>query len=196
MAFPDLGPNVARRNNPRMMRCARWVLGKLGWSTEGMLPNHKKFVVIAAYHTSNWDFLVAMTFIFALGVQISWIAKHTIFRWPFRALLRALGGKPVNRKHHQGLVQRAVDLFEEHEKFVLAITPEGTRSRVGHWKTGFYHIATGAEVGILPVYFDYPGRKVGIGSLFTPTGNREKDMAALHRFYQPYKATAARPDRA
>ena len=196
MSFPDLGPNVARKANPRMMRCARWVLTRLGWRIVGTLPNHKKFVVIGAHHTSNWDFFVAMAVMFALDVQGCWIAKHTIFRWPLGPLLRGLGGKPVNRKkHHQGLVQRAIELFEEHEKFVFAVTPEGTRSKVEHWKTGFYHIALGARVVIVPAYFDYPGREVGFGLPFTPTGNTEGDIAALRRFYKPYKKTAARPDR-
>ena len=195
MPFPELGPYVARKNNPRMMHCARWIFQRLGWRIEGALPNHKKFVVIGAYHTSNWDFFVAMGVMFALDLQGSWIAKHTIFRWPLSPLLQACGGEPVKRSEHQGLVQRAIELFEEHDKFVFAITPEGTRSKVDRWKTGFYHIAMGARVVIVPAYFDYPGRIVGFGEPFQPTGDVERDMATLHQFYKPYIKTAARPDR-
>jgi len=179
-----------------MMRRAQWVLKRLGWRVEGTLPDHKKFVVIGAYHTSNLDFFVAMAVMFALDLQGSWIAKHTIFRWPLGPFMRACGGKPVNRQHHQGLVQRAIELFEEHDKFVFAITPEGTRSKVDRWKTGFYHIAMGAQVVIVPAYFDYPDRKVGFGAPFIPTGDVEKDITTLYTFYEPYRKTAARPNRA
>lgn len=196
MSFPDLGANVARKATPRMTRCARWMLTGLGWRVEGTLPDLRKFVVIGAFHTSNWDFFVAMAVMFALDLKGSWIAKHTIFRWPFRSLLRALGGTPVNRLQHRGMVQSAIDLFGKHEKFIFAITPEGTRSRVEHWKTGFYHIAMGAQVMIVPAYFDYPGKTVGFGPPFEPRGDVERDIAALQRFYEPYRKTAARPDRA
>lgn len=195
MSFPELGPNIARRANPRMMQCARWLLHRLGWGIEGTLPDHRKFVVIGAYHTSNLDFFVGMAFMFALDIRIYWIAKHTIFRWPLAPLLRACGGKPVNRQRHHGMVQEAIDLFQEQEQFVLAITPEGTRSKVERWRTGFYHIAMGAQVVIVPAYFDYPARRIGFGPALVPTGDVEADLAVLHRFYEPYRSRAACPDR-
>ena len=195
MSFPDLGSNVPRKGQPRMVRSARWLLSRLGWYVDGRLPNHQKFVVIVAYHTSNWDFFVGMAAMFALDLQVSWVAKHTIFRWPFKALLRVLGGKPVNRTEHHGVVQHVIELFREHDQFVFAITPEGTRSPAAQWKTGFYHIAVGAEVVIVPAYVDYPGRRLGFGPAFVPTGNLERDLADLQHFYEPYKKTAARPDR-
>ena len=148
MSFPDLGPNIPRKAKPHMMRLARWVLTRLNWQIEGTLPDHKKFVVIGAFHTSNWDFFVAMAVMFALDLEGSWVAKHTIFRWPLGVLMRACGGHPIDRQQHEGHVQRAIQLFEENEKFVYAITPEGTRSKVERWKTGFYHIAVGAQVVI------------------------------------------------
>ena len=195
MSFPDLDSNIARKGKPRMMRIARWILRSLDWKVEGTLPNRKKFVVIGAFHTSNWDFFVAMAVLFALDLEGSWIAKHTIFRWPLGPIMRACGGNPVDRSQHQGQVQRAIQLFEEREKFVYAITPEGTRRKVERWKTGFYHIALGAHVVIVPAYFDYPGRTVGFGPAFTPTGDVEKDLADLQRFYEPFRTKAARPDR-
>lgn len=195
MSFPDLGPDVACISRPGITRFAKWLLKTLGWRVEGTLPNLKKFVIIAAYHTSNWDFFLAMAIMFALDLRGNWIAKHTIFRWPFGSLLRLLGGKSVDRRNHYGMVQGAIELFETSEQLVFAITPEGTRSRVERWKTGFYHIAVGAQVVIVPAYFDYPGRKVGFGAPFTPTGDMERDIAALQKFYEPYRKTAARPDR-
>lgn len=178
-----------------MVRCAQWLLTRLGWSVDGTLPNHRKFIVIVAYHTSNWDFFVGMAAMFALDLQVSWVAKHTIFRWPFKALLSVLGGKPVNRKEPRGVVQQVIELFRDHDQFVFAITPEGTRSRAEQWKTGFYHIAVGAEVVIVPAYLDYPDRRMGFGAPFAPTGNLEEDISDLQKFYDPYKKTAARPDR-
>ncbi|MCY4170200.1 MAG: lysophospholipid acyltransferase family protein [Bacteroidetes bacterium] len=195
MSFPVLGYNIPRKAKPRMMRFARWALTRLNWEIQGTLPDHKQFVVIGAYHTSNWDFFVAMGVMFALDLEGSWVAKHTIFRWPLGVFMRACGGNPIDRKQHGGHVQRAIQLFEDNEKFVYAITPEGTRSKVERWKTGFYHIACGAGVVIVPAYFDYPNRRVGFGSPLTPTGDLEHDIAVLQRFYEPYKETAARPDR-
>ena len=93
------------------------------------------------------------------------------------------------------MVEGAIELFETSEQLIFAITPEGTRSRVEKWKTGFYHIAVGAQVVIVPAYFDYPDRKVGFGAPFAPTGDMERDIAALQKFYEPHRKTAARPDR-
>ena len=133
---------------------------------------------------------------FALDIKGQWIAKHTIFRWPFGLLLNILGGSPVNRQQHHGVVQQAIELFGQNEKFIFAVTPEGTRSKVEHWKTGFYHVAQGAQVPIVPAYFDYPSRVVGFGSPLETTGDIKGDIATLQKFYEPYRETAARPDRA
>jgi len=196
MSFPELGLNIPRKAKPRMMQISRWALSRLNWKIEGTLPDHKKFVIIGAFHTSNWDFFVAMAVMFALDLQGSWVAKHTIFRWPLGGFMRACGGHPIDRKQHEGHVQRAIQLFDDNEKFVFAITPEGTRSKVERWKTGFYHIAHGAQVVIVPAYFDYPHRRVGFGTPLVPTGNLDQDIAELQKFYEPFKETAARPDRA
>ncbi len=196
MAFPEPGPNIVRKANPRMTRWSRWILTRLGWRVEGTLPNLKKFVIIGAFHTSNWDFFIAMAMMYALDVRGQWIAKHTIFRWPLGPLLRALGGRPVFREQHQGMVQEAIKVFRSNEQFIFAVTPEGTRSKVERWKTGFYHVAVGAQVVIVPAYFDYPGRRVGFGPPFKPTGDVESDLSELQKFYKPYRSTAFRPDQA
>ncbi len=196
MAFPEPGPNIVRKANPLMTRWSRWILMRLGWRVEGTLPNLKKFVIIGAFHTSNWDFFIAMAMMYALDVRGQWIAKHTIFRWPLGPLLRALGGRPVFRERHQGMVQEAIKVFRSSEQFIFAVTPEGTRSKVERWKTGFYHVAVGAQVVIVPAYFDYPGRRVGFGSPFKPTGDMESDLSELQKFYEPYRSTAFHPDQA
>ena len=105
--------------------------------------------------------------------------------------MKWLGGYPVNRTAPQGLTAQAVEMFEGEPNLILAITPEGTRSKVKEWKTGFYRIAVAANVPILMAYFDYPNKVVGLGPLFHPTGDMEKDMKEIQAFYQNFKGKYA-----
>ena len=141
-------------------------------------------VVIAAPHTSNWDFIVGIAMKLALGLDARWIGKHTIFRPPFGALMRRLGGIPVDRSARRGVVAQMIAIFERHDRLVVGIAPEGTRQRVTTWKTGFYRIARGAGVPILPAYFDYARKRVGVADLFHPTGDLEADLRALYAVYR------------
>ena len=193
MPFPSLGEAVPRRGNRHVRKFWRAALHGAGWDVEGTLPDLAKFVVIGAPHTSNWDFVVAMPILWALGVEARWIGKHTIFRWPFARLLRYFGGMPVKRSEHHGSVERVIDIFNHKERLVLAVAPEGTRKRVTRWKTGFYHIAVGAGVPIVPAYFDYPRRRVGFGAPFSPTGDVDADIQSLRAFYTPYAHSGRRP---
>ena len=164
-----------------------------GWSIKGELPDLPKFVIIGAPHTSNWDFLIAMIVLGALGIRAQWLAKHTIFRWPLGPVMRALGGVPVERSKHHGIVSYAIDLFKSSEQLVVGITPEGTRKRVTQWRTGFYHIAVGAGVPIVPGYFDYPHRLVGFGEPFWPGDDMAKDIKSLQSFYAVFADSGRRP---
>lgn len=154
---------------------------------EGNFPDLSKFVIIAAPHTSNWDFVIGLSVAFAIDIDAHWIGKHTIFRWPFGRLMRRLGGIPVNRSKTTGLVPQVVQVFRENERFVLAIAPEGTRGKVERWKSGFYQIASQAEVPIVCAYFDYPTRTVGIGNVVRPSGNYEADLADIMSFYSHFR---------
>ena len=165
-----------------------------GWDVEGQLPDLPKFVIIGAPHTSNWDFLVAMLVMGALGIRAHWYVKHTVYRGPVAWLLHSLGGIPVDRNAHHGVVNQAIDLFKSSEKFVLGITPEGTRKRVAEWKTGFWHIATGAGVPIVPGYFDYPRKRIGLGKPFWPGNDVGHDIQKLRAYYAPYARAGRRPD--
>ena len=122
-----------------------------------------------------------------------WLAKHTLFRPPLGGLLRTLGGLPVDRRSPGGVVRQVTTMLAEREQLIIGITPEGTRSRVERWKTGFYRIALSADVPIVPAYFDYARRVIGFGPPFHPTGNLESDLARLQRFYEPF--TARHPER-
>ncbi len=159
------------------------MLRVLDFRVEGDLPNLPKFVIIAAPHTSNWDFPVGMAAKLALGLGAVWIGKHTIFRGPFGTILRVLGGIPVDRSASSDVVAQIVAEFARRAQMVVALAPEGTRKKVERWKTGFYRIARGANVPIVPVALDFGSRVVRIMPAFTTTGDADADIAALRSLF-------------
>ena len=186
MSLLTLGNAIPRRGTRFSRGFWSAALRMAGWEVEGEIPNLPKFVIIGAPHTSNWDFPVAMSLVLALGLDAHWIGKHTLFRWPFGGLLRWFGGMPVVRSERRGMVAQVIDIFEGRERMIFGLSPEGTRKRVDQWKTGFYHIALGAGVPIVPGYFDYPRKVVGFGPLLMPSGDIEADIDTLKAFYAPY----------
>ncbi len=187
MPLPALGDALPKRGNRLSRGLGKAVLRLLGWDFEGEIPNLPKMVVIGAPHTSNWDFLVGMATLLGLGFGVQWIGKHTLFRPPFGGVMRLLGGVPVNRETSKGLVAQVVEEFKQRERFALGVAPEGTRKRVEKWKTGFYFMAHGAGVPILPAFFDYPRKRVGVGPLLHHSGDLEADLATLRAFYAPFQ---------
>jgi 1-acyl-sn-glycerol-3-phosphate acyltransferase len=168
---------------PLLRRLAWVVLRVFGWRVEGERPPVARCVMIAAPHTSNWDLPMMLTVAFALRVRLCWMGKDVLFRRPAGMLFRWLGGIPVDRRRSTGMVEQAVEAFRASKTLVLVVPPEGTRSEVRRWKTGFYFIASGAGVPIALGFLDY-GRKLGgIGPLFTPSGDLEGDMQAIRAFY-------------
>jgi len=188
MKLPELGAAVPRTGNALTQWIGTSVLQAMGWQIEGNFPNLAKFVVIVAPHTSNWDFIVAMAGKLAVRLSGSWLGKHTIFFWPLGVLLRRLGGVPVNRTSTHGLVEQVAELFRARDRLVLGLSPEGTRKRVEKWRTGFYHIAVEAQVPIIPVYLDYGNKILGIGPMFVPTGNLEKDLEEIGNYFARFEA--------
>jgi 1-acyl-sn-glycerol-3-phosphate acyltransferase len=174
---------LPRRGNAFTRACGRVVLRLLGWRTEGTLPDVPRLVVIAAPHSSNWDFVVGIAFVIALGVRVSFIGKAELFRGPLGWLLGWMGGLPVDRTHPEGVVDRLAARFHSEPALVLAIAPEGTRKPGAEWKTGFYRIAVKAGVPIAPGYFDWGRRTVGIAEPFHPTGDLERDLPLIRRIY-------------
>ncbi|MBI3568596.1 MAG: lysophospholipid acyltransferase family protein [Gemmatimonadetes bacterium] len=150
-----------------------------GWHFEGALPDRAKFVLIVAPHTSNWDFLVGVMAMFALGIRGTFLGKHTLFRWPLGIVMRWLGGVPVDRSAANDVVRQTVAYFETRDQMLLALSPEGTRKKLPAWRTGFYHVARGAGVPIVPVAFDFPNRRITIFPEFHTTGDQAADFAAL-----------------
>lgn len=160
-----------------------------GWKIEGSLPaEHAKYVLIAAPHTSNWDLPYTLMVAFALRLNIYWMGKSSLFRWPFGSLMRWLGGIEVNREESNNLVATAAQALVAAEGSVqLIVPPEGTRRKTRYWKTGFYWIAHTAQVPIVLAYMDYARKLSGLGTVFTPTGDIETDMNKIKAFYAPYK---------
>jgi 1-acyl-sn-glycerol-3-phosphate acyltransferase len=175
-----------------MPAVGRAVLKLLRWHVEGVLPDLPKFVVAAAPHTSNWDFVIGLAVMFALDLRISFLGKHTLFRGPAASVLRWTGGIPVDRSSHHGVVGDSVAAFAQVERRVLAIAPEGTRSRVSHFKPGFLHIARGANVPVLLAAFDYEARCVRFGPLFEVGPDIEAERARTEAFFAPIKGKRLR----
>jgi 1-acyl-sn-glycerol-3-phosphate acyltransferase len=170
------------------MRLAGSAILKLsGWRIDGNFPDLPKAVVIAAPHTSNWDFIIGIAAKSKLQLKIHWLGKHTLFRKPFDRFFRWLGGTPVERSSSKGTVEQTIELFRSREQFLLGLSPEGTRKKVVRWKTGFYQIAKGAGVPIIPVAFDYSKKIVLIGEPLEPSESTEKDFDRLRAFYSDVK---------
>jgi 1-acyl-sn-glycerol-3-phosphate acyltransferase len=161
----------------------RFVMRLFGWEVVGHVPNYPKMVIIGAYHTSNWDGVLLLLLTLALRTRMHWIGKHTLFRPPVGWLTRLAGGIPVNRSTTTNAVEQVVQTFEQRDRLVVVLAPEGTRKKVDHWKTGFYYIALGAKVPIVLGYADYRRRRVGLGEVVIPSGDIEADMRRFRDFY-------------
>lgn len=174
-------------NTPILNTLLRWVsvvvLRIIGWRREGQAPDIPKYVLIAAPHTTNWDLPMALLLAFACRIKVYWMGKDSIFRWPFGGFFQWLGGIPVDRSKSHGMVGQLVQAFRENERFVLVMSPEGTRKSVLYWKSGFYHIAMGANVPIVLGYIDYGRKAGGIGPVITPIGEIDADMEKFRTFY-------------
>lgn len=181
--FDTPGVNTVLRGASRLF------LRLTGWRIEGTLPAQaRKCVVIAAPHTSNWDLPYTLMAAFVLRLHPYWMGKAQIFRWPFGPLMRWLGGIPVRREQSNNLVAASVAALTAAEGPVqLIVPPEGTRSKVTHWKTGFYWIAHGAKLPIQLSYLDFGERRAGLGPLVHPSGDIERDMVEIKAFYAPFR---------
>ena len=165
-----------------MWRLLGWLFELKGWRVEGQAPDLSKFIIVGAPHTSNWDFVFFAGAVEQLGIKPSFIGKHTLFRWPLRRFMYDMGGMPVDRSKPGGYVRSVIRAFEDAEEMALVIAPEGTRSSQGVWRSGFYHIACGAGVPIVPAWVDHERMVGGLGAPIMPTGNYQADMAAILAF--------------
>ncbi len=161
-----------------------WLCLKLsGWRLEGTPPSEPKYVLIAVPHTSNWDFPITLAMAFIFRFEIFWMGKDSLFKGGWGPIMRWLGGIPIDRTSSNNVVQQTIDAFNASDRLVVAIPPEGTRSKVDKWKTGFYYIAVGAKVPIAMGFLDFKHKVGGFKSTFYPTGDVEKDIAEMRKVY-------------
>lgn len=169
------------------MNFARRLLKWMGWGVEVSVPDLPKAIICVAPHTSNWDFLIGELAIRAVGRKAGFMMKSSWFFFPLGCLFKALGGIPVKRRNkQQSLVDVMVQRFNSEERLVVAITPEGTRSRTAAWHTGFLRIAREANVPIMLAVIDYRMKKAIINDMFIPTGDTEADMRVIKQYYKPF----------
>jgi 1-acyl-sn-glycerol-3-phosphate acyltransferase len=154
-----------------------------GWKFETPPPAAKKCVVLAWPHTTNWDGFLMLAIAQDLGLKMSWMIKDDWIKGPMGRLLRHLGAVPVNRAGAHNLVDQMVEAFRAHDELMLIIPPEGTRGRADYWKSGFYHIARGANVPVVPGYMDYRRKRAGMGAPIHLTGDVKADMDAIRAAY-------------
>lgn len=171
-----------------MQAISSFILKILGWKVQlPPKPWPEKYVIIVVPHTSNWDFPLGLLVRSAIGENVRFVGKDSLFKPPFGRLFRWLGGIPVDRSKRNNFVDAVADQIRQNDGMKICIAPEGTRKRVEKLKTGFYYIAKGAGVPILLCKFDYGNKLIGISAPHYPTDDMEADFAAIHAYYRGVK---------
>ncbi len=181
-----------------LQRLARLVLRLWGWRVEkwALPPDAKKVVVIGEHHTSNWDSVLMLFLCAAMGRKLSWLVKSELDQPVLGALIRATGGVFVDRHAKRGTVAQVIDKINQSDHIFLVLAPSGTRSKTERWRSGFYHIAQGADVPLGLGYADYDRKAGGVGRLMMLSGDIEADLEVFREFYAdvtplfPEKASA------
>ncbi|MCB1567291.1 MAG: 1-acyl-sn-glycerol-3-phosphate acyltransferase [Xanthomonadales bacterium] len=183
---PALPPSAPRMGNVFSRAFGHGILWLGGWRIDGAFADQPRMVIIVAPHSSAWDAIWGVAAMLAMGVRIRFLAKAEAFRGPLGWFLRLIGGIPVDRSRAHGAVEQAVALLKQNERCWFLLAPEGTRRRVEHWKTGFWHIARHAGVPIQCAHFHYPDRHMGLGWLMNPADDLDADMARVREAYRPF----------
>jgi 1-acyl-sn-glycerol-3-phosphate acyltransferase len=181
-----VGGSVARRGNAFSLWLGSAILKAGGWRLQGEIPDLPKMVLIGAPHTSNMDGVMAMATLTALGLRCGTMIKDSAFKGPLGSVLRWFGAIPINRRTAGGVIGQSVDAFASADNLLLLIAPEGTRTSAPEWKKGFWLIAAGAKVPVLPAAIDYSKKRITFGPPLTPTGDFDADMSTLMAFYGAY----------
>ncbi|MGH6787292.1 MAG: 1-acyl-sn-glycerol-3-phosphate acyltransferase [Novosphingobium sp.] len=171
-----------------LSRIVKWAILRLfrwkGWRLEGGAPPLMKYVILGAPHTSNWDFVFFVGATWTFGVRPRFMGKHTLFEGALRRFMLDMGGVPVDRSASRNYVDQVVAQFAAHDDFRLVIAPEGTRKGVAKWRSGFYHIALGAGVPVVPAWVDNAAMRGGLGPPIDLTGDFATDIARISAFYR------------
>ena len=165
MKWPHLGNAIPQRTQPIRTLIGRTVFKLTGWKLVGNLPNESKLVIVALPHSSNFDFILALSVIWGWGLKINFMAKHTLFKFPQGLFFRAVGGIPVDRRSAHGLVEKMTHEFNSRSSLILGIAPEGTRNSDGSLKAGFARIAKAASAPVVPIIVNYKTKTLTLGKL-------------------------------
>jgi 1-acyl-sn-glycerol-3-phosphate acyltransferase len=186
-------PKSFRANRPKLLQwLGRTVLSIFGWKVRGGIEHeydNKKLVILIAPHTSNWDGIFGVAAVAGLDARITFIGKHTAFKYGLGAFLRYMGGIPVDRSKPGGVIQHAIDQIKGIESSLIAISPEGTRSKVKEWKTGFLRIAKEINAQIVPASLDFSKKEILLRKVFKPSGDNKKDILDLKKYYSVFTQT-------
>ena len=155
-----------------------------GWKAVGIVPEPRRFIIIAAPHTSNWDFVNFLGLTADLGVRAHFMGKLSLFRWPLAGFMKQMGGIPVDRRGGGNVVEQMTQEFARRAEFMLTVAPEGTRSKTAKWRTGFYQIAMAAKVPLVVGMMDYGTKTGGLGPLIWPTSDFRADMQKVFDVYK------------
>ena len=185
-------PSSFRAYRPKFIqRLGKIVLKIFGWTVKGTISDkhsQDKLVIIVAPHTSNWDGILGIATVAGLDARITFIGKHTVFKFGLGTFLRYMGGIPVDRSKPGGIIQDAIDQIKKIDGSLIAMSPEGTRSKVKEWKTGFLRIAKELNTKIIPDSLDFAKKEILLGKAFTPSGNNDEDIKILNKYYSVFKA--------
>ena len=181
-------PEQFRASHPILLqKIGKFFLTITGWKFKGDIPRSDRIILVAGPHTSNWDFLLALAFIFGLNLNVFWIGKHTLFKNGFSKIMRKLGGIPVDRASPELLMNEVSHIVKRQQGVIIAISPEGTRKKVERLKTGFLRIAKTTNSQILLAGIDFESKLIHLGKLFQPSGNTESDLLNVHNYFRQFK---------
>ncbi len=175
------------KSKAMLKHISKSILKLAGWQLDVVQPKEKKYVMIGAPHTTNWDFPLALLTFWTLRQKIHWVGKKEMFWGPLHYLFTSVGGIPVDRSKSTGFIEQIADRFDQADEMVLAISPEGSRSKTDHWKSGFYHIAVSAKVPICLAFVDFSSKTLGFTKVVYPTGDIDADMEVIADFYKDLK---------
>ena len=181
-------PEKFRASHPILLqKIGKFFLTITGWKFKGDIPRSDRIILVAGPHTSNWDFLLALAFIFGLNLNVFWIGKHTLFKNGFSKIMRKLGGIPVDRASPELLMNEVLNIVKKQQGVIIAISPEGTRKKVERLKSGFLRIAKTTNSQILLAGIDFESKLIHLGKLFQPSGNTESDLLNVHNYFRQFK---------
>ena len=181
-------PEKFRASHPILLqKIGKFFLTITGWKFKGDIPRSDRIILVAGPHTSNWDFLLALAFIFGLNLNVFWIGKHTLFKNGFSKIMRKLGGIPVDRASPELLMNEVSHIVKKQQGVIIAISPEGTRKKVERLKSGFLRIAKTTNSQILLAGIDFESKLIHLGKLFQPSGNTESDLLNVHNYFRQFK---------